>query len=166
MARIATDQSTVLTAVVTRLIGQVAALNAANCYLSCEPDPTVERSHHLFVQVSPGDGRFDDAAHTGGGINQVFEVASVWVTIFVRTQLDQVQRSTKTLQDASRGLLTLKKSILKALSGHDLQSAGGDNIVINYMAPMSAARPLRESWEGFAVQALQFSTDFEWDLLS
>lgn len=162
MARIATDQSTVLQRVVARLIDQIDALNTSNCYASAEPDPTVEKSHHLFVQVSVGDGQYNGVG--GGGINQVFEESSVWVTVFSRIKLDQVHQSKQALYDASRGLLTLKKSILQALAGHDLQDDSGDEILISYMAPRVAARPVKEAWDGFSVISIQVSTDFEWDL--
>lgn len=165
MARIATNQSTVVQSVVTRLIAQVTDFTAPNCYEVAEPEPTVERSHNLFCQVSVGDGRFNDEAIIGGGINEVFEHSTVWVTLFSRLKLDQAQHAKQTLYDTSRGLLVLKGAILKALSGHDLMDTGGNQILIGYMAPLSSARPVKE-WEGFSSISVAFSTDFEWDLIT
>lgn len=164
MPRISTDQSTILQAVVTRLIGEIADLNAANCYESAEPDPTVERSHNFFVQVSIGDGQFPQHFQVGGGINQVTEEASVWVTAFSRIKTDQAQHAKQLLTDSSRGLLVLKKQILAALAGHDLQDAAGNEILRNYMAVVGAARPIHQ-WEEFSAISISFSTDFDWDLV-
>lgn len=163
MARIATTQSTVLARVVARLIAEIDELSESNCYEVAEPEPTVERSHNLFCQVSIGDGRYDESAIDGAGFNQVMESGLVWVTIFSRMKLDQAQHAKQALYDASRGLLTLKKSVLAALSGHDLVTEGGDSILVNYMSPTSSTRPLKD-WDKFSTVAVAFTTDFEWNL--
>ena len=165
MARIATDQETVLDAVVARLIRQMNdVFRAANCYQTVEPHPQFDVAHGLFCQVSPAEGRFDDPALAGGGAHTCFENAITDVTVFSRVRLDQPNRSEKVLKDASRGLLVLKRRILTALTGHDLQDADGNEILINLIAPVTATRPTFDPREHVASVSLAFSTDFEWNL--
>lgn len=163
-----TDQVDVLQAVVSRLIREVDKFTDTNCFLTAEPpdEPPANVRNNLFCTVSPTNGQFDQGVHEGGGINTTFEDAGVEIVIFNAVKLDRVGHDSALLTEASRGLLVLKKQILKALSGHDLQDGNGEEILINLMAPLLSKNPRSSKGKEGAVGdlSLQFSTDFEWDL--
>lgn len=168
MPRTTADQVTVLQAVVDRLIAAVAttpALNDSTCFLSIEPDPPVMLPSNLFLTVAPNEGQFDPGLHDGGGIDQTTEEAGVVVSIFNRIHLDRGGRDGKLMSESARGLLTLKRLVLKALSGYDL-SVSGNPLLRNLMAPLKCSAPRRIDEEGRLIGAisLYFSTDFDWDL--
>ena len=68
----------------------------------------------------------------------------------------------KLLTDASRGLLTRKRDVLKALAGYMLVNADGNNILVNYLEPLTTLRPVAEDRVGDS--QIVFRTTFEWDL--
>lgn len=169
MPRIDIDQITVLQAVADRLIASVAttpALNDSTCFLSLQPLPPVMLPSNLFLTVAPIEGRFDSGLHDGGGIYQTMEEAGVVVTVFSRVHLDRGGRDGKQLSESARGLLTIKRLILKSLSGHDLLTSGGSTFLRNLMAPMRCDAPGKIQEEGNLIGYLPiyFSTDFDWDL--
>lgn len=168
MARIPTDQTTVVEAVVTRLIASVNEFGDGNCFLTSEPpeDPVAIRQD-LFCTVSPTDSQFDQGVQEGAGIDGTFENAAVIVVVFNAVRLDQTGRDASLLTKSGRGLLDLKRGILKALSGHDLKDAAGDEILVNYMSPLrsEAPRSIKDKDSKFVGDlALLFSTDFQWNL--
>lgn len=159
-----------LQAVVTRLISAVNKFTDTNCFLTAEPpdEPPANVRNNVFCTVSPTNGQFDQEALIGGGFNTVFEEAGVEVVIFNAVKLDRVGHDSALMTEASRGLLVLKLAILKALSGHDLQDGSGNEILINLMAPLKSENPRSSKGKDGAVGdlSLQFSTDFEWDLIT
>lgn len=163
-----TDQVTVLQAVVSRLIREVDKFTDTNCFLTAEPpdEPPANVRNNVFCTVSPTNSKFDQDALVGGGLHTVFEEAGVQIVIFNSVKLDRVGHDSALLTEASRGLLILKKQILKALSDHDLQDGNGKEILINLMAPLLSENPRSSKGKEGAVGdlSLQFSTDFEWDL--
>lgn len=161
---IPTTQDVVLDRVVARLIAQVSGLNAANCYQTVEPYPSADVGHGTFCHVSPGPGQYGQEALAGGGINTPFENASTWVTVFTRVRLDQPNHAERILKDASRGLLTFKRLILKALVGHNLLDANGNPLLIDYIYPTQATQPQLNEQDKVAFVSVAFNTNFEWDL--
>lgn len=163
---IPTTQDVVLQRVVARLISQLSGSGfaAANCYVADPPEPpTTDMAHNLFVLVTAGSGQYPDDVHAGGGANTPFEESSVWVTIYSRIKLDRPFAADASLTNASRGLLPIKRLVLKALCGHNLLDGSGNEILTRYMAPFNCSQPGRDT-EDFAAVSLAFHTDFEWDL--
>lgn len=165
MPRIPTDQVTVLTAVVGRLIDQVSEFNPANCFLSLETEPDFRLSHPLCCLVSPMGGQFEHDVFVGGGMDAVIEDSGVIVSVWSNLKRDQRGHAGRVLADQSRGLLILKGRILAALAGHDLADGDGNQLLVNLMAPRQSQHPQTgvqvDQLTGFS---LMFATDFEWDL--
>lgn len=162
MARVATNQIDVLLAVVKRLTDRVALLNDSNCTISDSPDPPPGMTHDLFCTVAPTNGRFDEAAGTGGGEHVAIEYAGVAVTVYWSRSLDQNGQIVTLLTDRTRGLLKLKWQILRALTGHDLEWEG-NQILVNLMQPLTADVPQTDR-KKIGDLSLTFSTDLEWEL--
>lgn len=162
MPVVATDQIAVLNAVVARLIAQVSGLNASTCFISDSPEPPAASQNNLFVTVAPVGSRFDEEAQVGAGAAELIEYAGVSVTIWSDMKLDRNEQAKYLLTDASRGLLAVKKAILKALVGHNLQVSGGDGLVA-YMRAVNCSPP-GYTQGGLGRMTLMFSTEFLWDL--
>lgn len=165
MAVIATNQVDVLAAVVTRLKAAVSELDGDSlCYVSDYPAPPEQAINDLFATVSPSDGTFDVDLQEGAAANDVREYAGVLVTVFSKMKLDRHGRTDSLLSDATRGLLPLKRKILKALAGHRLQDGSGNDLTVNYLFAQKASAPRWDADAKLGVMSLYFSTDFLWDL--
>ena len=168
MARMKTDQSTILDRVVARLIDQVAALNAKTCVVTAQPpdEPPAQLRENLFCSVSPADGRFDQELLEGGGQNTLVEHSGVVVVLWSAMKLDRTGVNISLLTDAARGLFDLKRRVLKALTNHDLANGNGDQILQEPMRPIlsEAPRATEQHQSGVGDLAITFLVDFEWDL--
>lgn len=162
MPVVPTDQIAILNAVVARLISQISGLTASTCFLSDAPEPAANVTGSTFLTVAPSGSRFDEEAQIGAGEQELIEYAGVSVTIFTKMQLDRVEHATSLLTEETRGLLAMKKSVLKALVGHNLQVAAGDGLVA-YMRAVNASAP-GYTQSGLGRLSLMFSTEFLWDL--
>lgn len=164
MAVVNTTQKAVLEAVVTRLKANVTELNGdALCYVSDYPEPPENVQTELFAMVSPSDGQFDVDIQEGAGANDVREYAGVVVTVFSRVKLDRHGRTESLLVDSTRGMLPLKRKILRALAGQQL-SSGGNDLLVNHCFAQRASAPRYDPRINLGVMSLYFSTDFAWDL--
>lgn len=162
---ISTTQTDVLSAVVTRLRAEVTELaNESTCFVSDYPYPPPNVANDLFATVSPVDGRFDEAQQIGAGNESVIEETGIVVTVFSRVKLDRVGKTEFLLQDATRGLLPLKRKILKALASHRLVNDDDEELLVNYMHAMQGSAPRFDPDLKLGVMSLHFKTDFEWDL--
>ncbi len=165
---IPTTQEVVLQAIVDRLISQVTVgatpLTPSTCFVSIDPEPSVNVSAEVFLTVSPESGTFDPT-FDGGADNIVMELAFAVVTIFTKIQMDRNEHAKHFLGDAKRGVFTLKRKVLKALlaNHHQLSDPSGNRLLTNQMAPVSSPRPLADGRKVGDVQ-LVFTTDFLWDL--
>jgi hypothetical protein len=169
MSRVDTNQATVLQAVVDRLIASVVTdpkLTDETCFASLFPVPPLLLPSNLFLTVAPIEGQFEPGLHEGGGIYQTSEEAGVVVTVFTRMLLDRGGRSVKVLTESTRGLLVVKRLVLKALSGHDLVDPVGNQLLRNLMAPLNCDPPKFLDEDKIGYLSLRFSTDFDWDLQS
>lgn len=166
-----TDQVTVLNAVVALLQASVVMLSGNNtCFLSMHTDPIESQRQNLYASVAPMSGQYDEgifagAARISGQSSGVLEQTGVIVTVFSQMRLDRPDADSKMLTDETRGLLALKRQILSALSGRQLQDADGNNILTTVMRPINASHPGRAAEETGAF-SVAFSTDFVWDLSS
>lgn len=161
---IPTTQTAVLSAVVTRLHAQVSELgNESVCFVSDYPYPPPNVASDLFATVSPVDGQFDEDIQVGAGNNSLIEYAGIVVTVFSRMKLDRAGKTESLLQDADRGLLPIKRKILKALASHRLLS-GSDELLTSYLHALKSSAPRYDPDLKMGVMSLFFKTDFEWDL--
>ena len=165
MAVIATNQVDVLAAVVTRLKAAVTELDGDSlCYVSDYPAPPENVQNDLFATVSPSDGTFDVDLQEGAAANDVREYAGILVTVFSKMKLDRHGRTDSLLSDSTRGLLPLKRKILKALAGHRLQDGSSNDLTTSYLYAQKASAPRWDADTKLGVMSLYFSTDFLWDL--
>lgn len=166
---VATDQSTVLQAVVNRLIARLGVaygLNSSNCFMSVEPEIVeIPRSHNFAVTVCPVEAQFDQGALDGAGEYLCIEQAGVIVTPHTAIKLDRVEDFTAALTNATRGLLGMKKAILKAMKTSDrLQDGSGNELLVNLSQPERASMPVYNPQTSLSRLSVTFSTDFQWDL--
>ena len=167
MARIATTQLAILEAVKRRIVAQCGPmLNENTVIITDAEEPPDGTQNSTVATLWVTDGNFDEALHEGGGADQTVEYAGVEITLFSRNWSDRKGLGAQSLREASRGLLELKRSLLAAFSAHDLQDADGNELLVNLMAPLSAARPRKTTHKDKPLADLQlaFSTDFLWDL--
>ena len=160
-----TDQSTIINAVLKRLITEVAELNESNCVIPEDDDsPQIPRQSSILVAVSPMGGQFDDGWFEGGAADQCHEHSGVLVTVWSQIKLDTPGRRTSAMLEINRGLMPWKKKILKALAGHRLLDDNGNELLTELMAPRDSRFPRRSSDGECVGVAISFATDFLWDL--
>ena len=128
MTRVDTTESAILEAITTRLRTELS-LGARTCYVSVEPlAPLIPLGGPWFVAVSLRDGFFEpgeQAVFASILPGNTTEAVDFTVTVYVRMAIDSAQHAVKRLSDATRGLLTRKAQVLKALVGWDLLTASG-----------------------------------------
>lgn len=162
---IATDQATVLEAVVARLRDQVQELrNESVCYVSDFPQPPQNVQHNFYASISPTDGQFDEGEQIGAGSETLIEQTGVVVTCYSRMKLDRTGKATHLLFHEDRGLLAIKKEILAALASHRLLDSDGNELLVAYMHASQSSAPRYDPEAKMGVMALHFHTDFQWDL--
>lgn len=165
MPRISTNQADVLEAVAARLREAIPEpqFTESTCFISIWPVPPEFPPHETWITVAPAGGQFDEGMHDGGGAEVTSEVTSVAVTVFTRCHLDDVSHSARILTEYTRGLLRLKREILRALSAHDLEWRG-DQILRNLMCPLKSDPPGYNKEEGLGWITVHVSTDFDHNL--
>lgn len=167
MAR-STTQTIVLQAVVDRLISKVSQFTEENCFLTTTPpeDPPENITTNVFCTVSPTNSQFDQGVHEGAGVDCTIEEAGVQIVIFNSEKLDRHGRDTVMLTEDARGLLVMKREILRYLSGHDLEDQNNNQILVSRMAPLRSDNPksARDNKTRVGDLSILFSTDFQWDL--
>jgi hypothetical protein len=165
MPRIDITQDVVVERVVARL-RDVLDLPDSRCYETLEPliDPQIPKGGDFFLTVSPGNGHYDVGMQNGGGRDQLMEQSSVSVTAYTKIRLDAADRATKLLHEVHRGVLPLKKKILDALVGVDLEDAEGNTFLRQPLYAMQSWAPRYNQDSGIAAIAVAFGTDFDWDL--
>jgi hypothetical protein len=165
----ATDQASVLQSVVNVLQATITAFDTEQtCFLSDVPWPGLETNDNLFCTVCPANGSFDGELVVGGGPVGIEEHSVVQVTVWSRLSTDRYERAKYALLDANRGLLPLKKAILKSLAGQQLYADYPTNsvpLLTTYLTPTRSMHvPIRESQDDYASFSLAFNAPFYWDL--
>lgn len=165
MARVETEQSDVLLAIVDRLVDQIPALSRKNCFISILPNPPYKVPDNVFVTVSPTGGTFPEDLLVGGGAHQCNESAGVLVTVFSRFMAQRTGHDAASLTDFTRGVLRMKRLILKALTAHDLQFER-NSILSSLMLPTDSGppEPIGDPAENLVQVSVKFGTDFDWNL--
>lgn len=157
-----TDQITVLNAVLERLVSQVSLFTADNVSLSIEPEPGVEVSQGIYATVSPDEGQFEQDILEGAGAADCREYTGVIITVFNAKKLDRRDGVVKSLLlDEVAGLLALKRSILRAFTGHELLWQDV-KILAEPMFPLRSSKPDKKERAGDL--SLTFTTTFRWEL--
>lgn len=160
-----TTQALVLERIVARLRDELG-LTERTCFETLEPRSpiSVPPGGGTFLTVALGAGRFDEPMQIGGAQHVCYERTSIAVTIYSRLKLDSGHHAASQLRDATRGLLAQKHAVLRALVGHDLQDLAGDSILGQWVAAVQAWPPRYDPESGLAMLAVEFATDFVWDL--
>lgn len=171
-----TDHSTVLNAIMRKLQNDLADVfsNEAVLYIS-DQEVSVEMTDNISCTVSPREGQFPSDTIDGAGQYAVFENANIDVTVRSRIQTDQTERSTEAYLDSERGLLPLKKRVLKSLAGQQLYANPTFGTQDDYdisqgalltavMAPVRASHQSGQLQDEFSEFTLTFACQFGWDL--
>lgn len=160
-----TEQAAVLDALVARLIDQIPALSTKNCFLSILEDPPNYASDNVFLTVAPSAGIFPDEFQDGGGEHQCTEETGAVISIFSRFQANRPGHERALLSDFARGILRMKRLVLKALVGQNLTSTDDANYVLrDFIKAKKSSFPAYVGQEQLVKVAIEFSTVFDWNL--
>lgn len=161
-------QDDILLSIRDRLIDQLEWCTDQTCFLSDQPTPETSPSGAPFCTVSMGDGQFPHEFFTGGGADTCTEVASVIVTAINRVKLDRPRRVDRRLLEPDRGLVLLKRDILRALLGDPVwePASGTQPLLRDLLAPSRSVGPgeVTIGDAKFLAVQLHFHTPFDWDL--
>lgn len=163
-----TNHAAVLLAVQARLLSQIKSLTPSTCFLTLEPEPSMEIKSNVFMTICPMGGQFEDGFMEGAGQHGALERTGVIVTIWSNIKLDKAGEAGAALTDATRGVLSFKRDVLLALASHDLLDSSGRALLAEYMMPVSCEMPRASVYDdskgGKVGIPLAFSTAFLWDL--
>lgn len=176
-SRVDVDQAAVLDAVVAQLIGNCALpagaqLTDKTCFITNYPELPTPATDDVMITVSPEGGTFQPELFIGGAQKQCTENSGILVSIWSRFKAERQFRDRQILCDEARGLLKIKKSVLRCLAGADLQAnyppgTGGTNAFLRqWLIPTQAFAPDHPKDEPYAGLTIRFSADFDWDLTS
>lgn len=163
MARDKGKLGDILTAVVARLIDQVSGYNAANCYLSIDPDSVPEPGVGEFtIVVSPASEQFQGPYFEGGGEQQATtQEGIIIVKIHSPVQLDEPHRDTIWLTDTTLGICEKMRLVMKALSNWS-PGTSGNELTRDPFSPGGYVFTRRD--RGLAGVEMTFRFMFDWDL--
>jgi len=165
MARVDIAQADVVDRLVAHL-RETLGLNDRQCYetVELEVPGLMPKGGEYIVTVALGDGVFDVEHQEGGGANQLTEQVTIEVTVYTRIKLDPVDHHGYLLGDDRRGLLELKRKILQALVGIDLEDAAGDTFLRQFLYAKAAAAPVYDPEKGIGWVSIYFGVDYDWNL--
>lgn len=172
-----TDQVTILTSIVDRLIDQIEELTVETCWLSDQPIPISLPQGRFAVTVSVGAGRFPNEFFAGGGVDTLTEDGQIIICPLIVNTGDRPRRKWKKITgndalgetgNASPSILYFKQEILKALlADNDWEPNNGTAPILRDMiSPISCDDP-RDVPIGETIATamkIRFSTVFDWDL--
>lgn len=164
MARINSDLGTILLAVITRLVAQ-SLFTAECCYLSVEgaDDENVAPSSGEFVcTVSPLAGNIGQEYLDGGGAQQATDFFEFVISVYATSQLDEFGHDTVFLTDATLGLLTKLRLVLKAITALDLVDGSANNVLRDPILPQGYR--FKRASRGLGKFSLTCRVAFDWDL--
>lgn len=174
-----------LSQIVDRLREKVP-FTAPQCFLSDEPVPVIFPPTDPICTVSVGDCQFDAEYWSGGGGKQLTQHTPIYVTVLIRSTIDNPPSVNVALLDPNRGMLMrFKPRLLRALlSECDGESSDpllmrpwspdrdGEPILRDYVQPISCSAPkyLQAGPEGgrgganFLGMTLTLRCSFDWRL--
>ncbi len=167
-----TTEDAVLEAIVARLRSRITEFRNENtCFVSLDPEPEEEQRQNIFATVSPADGaHYDQAQFIGAGNDGVREISGFTVTVFSGMKLDRPDEQRQLLLHEQRGLLKLKRDILRALlrnddgSGWMPTNSSGASLLTDFIAPVSAGFPRASASGKYGMLSVTFSANWVWDL--
>jgi hypothetical protein len=168
MARVDIQQSDVLQQIVAHLRNTLE-LPPRRCYEVLEPlaPPLVSASGDYFLTIAPGAGQFVTDEQVGPNFTEEW---SIIVTIYTHIHLDSVEQEHQLLVDATRGILGLKKLVLAAMVGADLNTpaaSGGESSDVflrQLIHAISCDRPQYDGQKKLSWMSMTFGVSFDWDL--
>lgn len=175
MPRSDVDQSDVLTAVVEYL-RTTLDLNETRCFevIDAYEEPPFPISGDYWLQIALGSGEFDDSLMTGAVREQLTEWMTIVVGMYTRVYLDQTGHAREMLIKAGRGIIRIKRMVLDAFAGADLE-VGGNTFgrMLWHPRTCTEAQHIATSGAEGAANAggiemlrmlLTFRCGFDWDL--
>lgn len=173
MARVDVNQIELFEAVLAHL-RTTLSLDERSCYSVVDRhSPGLPHSGDFWVTLSLGSqSEFDDTLIDGGGIEQVTEFVPLIVAGYSRVKLDSTGHDHFLLTDDARGLLAIKKLILRTMTCEDIKCNNDTSTFLrNLPIPASAENPqlLRPAndadaaW-GIGMVSVTFTCVFDWDL--
>jgi hypothetical protein len=170
MSRIDVYQDQVLQAVVDHLRDDLG-LDENQVYMTIDPlNPIIPKGGDYWLSVSPGDGRFDLALAESTVVDQCYEDSVVSVYGYTRIYLDESNTDQQMLVNATRGILVVKRLILKSMSGVDLsingQLYGRGLLTPDYATSPDVGKINREGEAALpiGIVGINFKAPFDWDL--
>ncbi len=168
MSRIDITQDVVLERLVARLREQLK-LTKQQCYETFDAfsPPIVPKGGQWCVAVSPANSGFVVGEQAALNFTEEWTVT---VTVYTRLALDPADHAEQMLRAPGRGLLVLKRKVLKALVGHDLLDADGNTFLRQPLYAIRAHRPVVAERVGsrertfLGLQSVDFGVDFDWDI--
>lgn len=159
--RIDSEQADVLDSVLAQLLLDIPNLSSKNCLISIDPDPPYKVPENFFLTISPANGTFPPELVDGGGENQCMEESGVVVTSFSRFMANRPGQEREALSDFTRGILRMKRLILKSLTNADL-TFNGNFITRDPPTPKFSSFP---TWVDADKTLLKLSLEFRisWD---
>jgi len=128
---------------------------------------TVPIAGDWWCTVAAGDGQFVEGNQEPG---QCSEESEVIVTAYTRIMTDRTDHAENLLHDPQRGCLFMKRKLLSALVGKDLQTSTGDFFLRQWLWAARSSRPKAgnhsETGELIGSIQLTFRIEFDWDLES
>ncbi|HWA98205.1 MAG TPA: hypothetical protein VG713_06915 [Pirellulales bacterium] len=166
MVRVDVNQADVLRTV-TEHLRRALDLNERTCYEVTEPlaPPAIPKGGDFFVTVCAGDGEFPEEMQVGGAEDQCTELIELVVTGYTRLKLDQTDHETQLLHHDHRGLLEIKRRILKALVGVDaIDPESGATFLRQVITAAHSSRPAYDQKNQLGFISLSFRVSWDWDL--
>ena len=168
MSRIDIKQDVVLERVVARLRDQLK-MSDRQCYetLDALSPPIIPKGGQGCVAVSAGASTFVTGEQAPVNFTEEW---SVTVTVYTRMALDAADHAEKWLRAARRGMLVLKRDVLAALVGYDLEDKDGHTFLRTPLYATRAHAPVVVERSGerdrtlLGLQSIDFGVDFDWDL--
>lgn len=158
-----TEQADILDSVVKQLLDTIPSLSSKTCFISILPDPPYKVPDNQFVTVAPTGGDFPEEFTDGGGQNQCTEMSGVIVTAFSRFQAYRQGQEREALSNWTRGILRMKRLILKSLVSQDL-TWNTNFILRSLVRPKKSGPPDHVGDEALVKIPISFALDFDWNL--
>ena len=154
-------QQEVLDAVMTQLRPSLS-LNSNQVFEVIDPlaPPSIPPGGDFFVTVAVAHGTFAEHEQVPGNVT---EDGMITVTGYTRIKLDS-SSDTKLLHDDTRGLLVIKRKILKALVGVDLVTEEGGRFLRELVLAKVSSQPNYDPDKGIGWLSMDFGVSWDWDI--
>ena len=169
MARIDIEQAEVLGYLV-RHLRRSLRLDERRCFETLSPllpEGFSPPGGDWFITVAEGGGMFPlEDQHP----QQCMESWSILVTVYTRVKLDRSGHDQQLMVDASRGLLRLKRQVLRAVVGEDLTTdeespdSARSEFLRSHLHVNHAQRMEYDQAAGIGWLTIELGVEYDWDL--